>query len=366
MNRRQFIQSFAGAALGMGLTRSGAQDTPALGNELSPRIDFHVHLFGVGDGNTGCKLSERQRRHVNYRYFLRLLGLTENGRMDQEYVQRLVTQLRASSMQKAVLQAWDCRYDAQGKPDWEGTTSLYVPNDYLLQIVRQHPDLFIPCASINPRRRDWADELDRCTAAGVRVLKVHPPTMDVDPADLRFRPFYKQCAENNVILMFHTGAEHAADITDLNFCDPMRLTIALDEGCTVIAAHAGMGGFFDGIDFFPGLVELINRHARLYLDTSELGAMIRWRNLPRILGRREVTERAIHGSDFPFPSNGLVFWNRLKPATLKSLLEERNIFERDYRLKSALGFPEAVFRRGAALLESRLPKRALTFNSLAP
>ena len=55
-------------------------------------------------------------------------------------------------------------------------------------------------------------------------------------------------------------------------------------------------------------------------------------------------------SDTPFPSNPLVFWNRLRPATLRSLLLETNLLERNYRLQQALGVPEEVFARGARLL----------------
>jgi predicted TIM-barrel fold metal-dependent hydrolase len=315
-----------------------------------PVIDFHVHLFGIGDGNTGCRLAEKQRRHINYRYFLKLLKLSENGRLDQDYVERLASQVRASSLKKVVLQAWDGRYDQRGKLDWERTTSLYVPNDYLFKVVRQYPELFIPCLSINPKRRDALEELDRGAALGAKVVKIHPPTMDVDPGEARFRPFYRRCAQGKIVVLVHTGSEHAADIAGLANCDPLKLTLALEEGCTVVAAHAGTTAFFDKEDFFPHMVTMVRRYPNLYCDTAIMGTMPRWRCLPRLQTAPEVLARAIQGSDFPFPPNPLVFWNRLPPAELFSLLAERNLLERDYRLKKALGLPDAVFRRGAKLL----------------
>lgn len=324
---------------------------PAAGAGKPPlRLDFHVHLFGIGDGGTGCRFSDVQRRHVNYFYLTKLLGLVENGHIDQDYVAALAKAVRGSSVDRVLLQSWDCRYDESGQPDWARTTSLYVPNDYLFRIVRAHPDVFLPCASINPRRRDWKDEVDRCADLGARLVKVHPPTMDVDPREPRYRPFYRQCAARRMILMFHTGAEHAADIVNTEVCDVARLEPALEEGCTVVAAHAGMGAFFDRLDYFPALVTLARRHPRLHFDNSVLASMFRWRNLPRILETPEIIERAIHGSDYPFPANAAVFWARLAPATTAALLEERNLIERDYRLKRALGFPDAVFTRGAELL----------------
>jgi predicted TIM-barrel fold metal-dependent hydrolase len=286
---------------------------------------------------------------VNYRYLLALLGLSDNGRMDRDYADALVRQLRASSLAKAVLLAQDCRYDAAGRPDL-ANTSFFVPNDYLFEVARREPELFIPCVSVNPRRRDAVDEVTRCAALGARILKIHPPTQAVDPGEARFKDFYRKCAELGVIVMVHTGTEHAAEVVGHEFSDPARLVLALEEGCTVVAAHAGMSSFFDREDFFPHLVELVGRYPRLYCDTAVLASNLRWRNIPRLLEFPEVVARTLHASDFPFPSNALVFWNRLAPAKLLSLVAERNLFERDFRLKQAIGMPAEVFERAVKLL----------------
>lgn len=348
LTRRQFIHSIGGTALTALSGNSLSQAPEAL--QSFPLIDFHVHLFGVGDGGTGCWLSDTQKRHVNYRYFLRLLDLKENGRMDEDYVAHVAAQLKASSFRKAVLQAWDCRYDEKGAKDLARTTSVFVPNEYLFKIVSRHPDLFIPCASINPKRKDAIEELDRCAEHGARAVKIHPPTMDIDPASPVFRGFYRRCVKHRIIVMAHTGVEHAADIVGTENCDPQKLLLALEEGCICIAAHGGFGAFFDKEDFSVKLCDIIRRHTNFYFDTSVLASMFRWRNLPRILEDPEIMARAIHGSDFPFPSNALVFWNRIAPSELAALLQEKNLFERDYRLKRALGMPRDVFGRGARLL----------------
>ena len=144
LSRRAFLSSLATASAGC------AGPLPHAADETAP-LDFHVHLFGQGDGGTGCRLSDRQRAHWNYPFFLRLLNLSENGRMDQDFIAELVRQLRASSTKRVLLLAHDARYDAEGRPDFAATNS-YVPNEYLFQVVREHPDLFVPCASINPKR----------------------------------------------------------------------------------------------------------------------------------------------------------------------------------------------------------------------
>lgn len=341
LTRREFAYSMLGVAASPAFARV---QRPSL-----PLVDFHTHLFGVGDGGTGCFVSASQRKNVTYPFFLRLLGLSENGRLDQNYLDRIVQQLKASSVKKAVLLAQDCRYDKSGKPDMENT-SFFVPNDYLLRVTTRFPELFIPCISINPSRQDAIAELEKRVEQGAKVLKIHPPIQCVDPSESRFRPFYRKCSERGVIVMVHTGTEHSAKICNTDYSAPRRLVTALEEGCTVVAAHSGMNAFFDKEDFFPQLIEMIRRFPNLYCDTAVLGDKFRWRSLPRMLDRAEVLERTIYASDAPFPSNPLVFWNRLRPAKLLSLLSETNLFERNYRLLEALGLPAEVFGRGARIL----------------
>ncbi len=354
-SRRHFLAPLLFASSCAASGRTGSENE----HEDEPSgllVDFHVHRFGVGDEGTGCFVSERQRTFAStglspayYPVLLRLLGLKENGHIDRDYVSVLVGQLRESSIERAVLVGQDGRYDEDGILDQEAT-NFYVPNDYLLKVSHEHPDLFVPCISINPGRRDAFEELERCAEAGARVLKIHPPTQDVDPGLERFRPFYRRLAELDILLMVHTGAEHGTPIVGDDFSDPLRLVPALEEGCLVIAAHAGMGTFLDSVDFFPALVDLLPRYPNLYCDSAVLASTTYWRSLPRILEQDLVLARLIHGNDFPFPSNALAFWNRLNPVDLLRISSETNLVERSFRLKQALGLPAEVFERGGRLL----------------
>ena len=314
-----------------------------------PRIDFHVHLFGLGEGGTGCFLSPQQRRHPNFVFFKALLGLEENGHSDGDYVGIVLRQLEGSSLDRVVLLAQDGRYDANGVLDREAT-QFYVPNEWLLRVCARRPDRLIPCVSINPQRRDALDELEKCAAAGARVVKIHPPIQAVDPGERRFAPFYRRCAERRVLVLVHTGAEHAAAIVGTQHCSPARLATALEEGCVAIAAHSGMANFFDPEDFFADLLHMVRRYPRFYCETAVLGAAARFRALPRLLAEPEIVARLLHASDFPFPSNALTRELVLPPKTLLALLSEKNLLERDFRLKLALGVPPEAFTRAAELL----------------
>ena len=348
LTRRAFLGA-GGAALGAGALWEALAPAAPAREPKPPVIDCHVHLFGVGDGGSGCFLSPRQQAHPNFALLKALLGIRGDAPMDEQYVGALLAMLRASSLHKAVLFAQDGRYDAAGRFDRDAT-SVYVPNDWVLTVCARDPARLIPCASINPLRADALDELERVAARGVRILKIHPPIQAVDPGEPRFARFYQRCADLRVIVTVHTGPEHQAEITSTQHCSPARLQLALEQGCTVIAAHSGMSNFFDPEDFFADLLAMVRRHPRLWCETAVLGTLGRFRCIPRLLSEPEIVARLVHGSDFPFPALGLIHAHRLKPGTTLALCAEPNLIERDYRLKLALGVPPEAFERAATLL----------------
>ena len=152
--------------------------------------------------------------------------------------------------------------------------------------------------------------------------------------------------------MVHTGTEHSAPIASQRLGDPRLLDLALSEGCTVVAAHSATRAFFDSPaeDYSRFLVDLMRNQPRLYGDTAVLGSLPRWRCLPEILNNPMASSRTLYGSDWPFPANALVFWNRLHPLTLLDLMTEKNLFLRDLRLKQALGLPPESFSLAADVL----------------
>lgn len=322
-------------------------------------IDGHAHLFGDAGWpprhNQGSGLSPSQKANASYGILTRLLALPKSGDLDEAYVQALVRQVQEARKVipqfRVVLLAQDCRYTPQGDPDWENST-VYVPNEHLFQVVQCYPDWFIPCPSINPQRKDWEAELANCVAQAAHVLKMHPPTQAVDPSDPRFRAFYRQCAQSGVRIMVHTGTEHSAPIASQRLGDPRLLDLALSEGCIVIAAHSATRAFFDlpAADYSRFLVAMMQGQPRLYGDTAVLGSLPRWRCLPDILNSPGASSRTLYGSDWPFPANALVFWNRLHPLTLLDLVTEKNLFLRDFRLKQALGLPPESFSLAADVL----------------
>ena len=337
-SRRTFLASTASPWL----MPSFANVTDADEVQRSPTLDIHAHLFGIGDGGTGCRMSRSITDGPAFRYLMAMLKLRVPGRtVDERYEEVLVQQTHQSGLTKAAILGQDAVYDNRGKADWK-RTSFYVPNDYVFTVVARNSELFIACPSINPNRGDAVEELERCHENGARLLKIHPPTQGVNVADTRHSKFFRRCAELNVIVLVHTGHEHSAPVIDKSLAAPRRLKLALDQGCTVVACHAGTGWISDSPDQLPEFLSLLKRYPNLWGDTAVLGSAGRVRDFERLLeDKNQVCSRLLHGSDFPFPAVPGAFAARIGDTTAARIAGESNLLKRDFDLKEALGIGRA-------------------------
>jgi hypothetical protein len=322
--------------------------------ELKP-IDAHVHVVGNGTGGTGCWLRVRGWHRPLATIMVRQIGLPAGalkGDLDRLYVERVLEFVRGSSLGAAVILAHDLVHDSQGRV-MEGVGSFYVPNDYVLKLARQYRE-FLPAVSIHPARPDALEELERCLAGGAVMMKCLPNCHNIDCNDRRFTRFWERMAAARLPLLAHTGGEHTVPVVRSEFADPRVLTLPLECGVSVIAAHCGTkSGLFDR-EYFHFFAEMTRRFPNLYGDNSAFNVPIRGRHVPECL-RSPLVERMIHGSDFPVPVHGHFAWLKgfVDWQTFRRWERHSNILERDYQLKRAMGFPPETFTRIQTLL--RLP-----------
>jgi predicted TIM-barrel fold metal-dependent hydrolase len=232
----------------------------------------------------------------------------------------------------------------------EGAGTFFVPNDYVLELARQHPHEFLPAVSIHPARRDALDELDRCVAAGAVMMKCLPNCQNINCSDRRYVPFWERMAEHRIPLLAHTGGEHTLQIIRPEFSHPQILTLPLECGVTCIAAHCGGRGFVDP-DYFPVFAAMTTRFPNLYGDLSAFNIPTRSKRFRDCL-RAPLLGRLVHGSDYPVPVMGHWVWLRrlVNWSTFRQWERHPNVLERDYQLKRAMGFPEETFTRIRQLL----------------
>ena len=299
-----------------------------------PVADAHTHVFCWGENPADGFLSERTRSAWNTRLLLALLGLRrESGRtMTEKMRNRLLRHVRTSRLDRVVVLAQDAVYHPDGTRN-DNATHFYVANDYVLGLARECPAI-LPGCSVNPVRRDALAELERCRAAGCRLVKIHTAIQGVDPDRPAFDPFYRLARDLGVVLMFHTGYEHSCAVVSQKYTDPARLARALDHGGPVVAAHCGTCAFFDPEDYYPRFVHMMGRYPNLYGDTAILASLIRWSALRRLSREPDwLKGRIIHGSDYPFPPAVLPHVGRvgLFPP------ERANPLDLDLRIKESFG-----------------------------
>lgn len=299
---------------------------------MNATVDAHTHIFCWGENPRDGFLSQRTRRAWTTRLIMALTRLSaEPGEtISNKMRHRLLRHLNESRLDYAVVLAQDAVYRPDGSRD-DDATHFYVSNDYVLKLARDCPRVIAGC-SINPIRHDALRELERCYAAGARLIKVHTAIQGVDPSRVEFDPFYRRAVELGVVLMFHTGYEHSCTVVSQKFTDPRRLARALDHGGTIIAAHCGTCAFFDAEDYYPHFIEMMRRYDNLYGDTSVLSSLIRWNAMHKLEHEdASIRARLLHGSDYPFPPARLphLFRTGLFPV------ERKNPLDMDLRIKQS-------------------------------
>jgi len=189
----------------------------------APLVDAHTHIFLWGENPSEGYLSERTRRSWLTRLIIRLTGIDrEQGEtLSEKMRHRLLRHLDAARIDYAVVLAQDAVYRHDGSRD-DASTHFYVSNDYVLDMAKRSPKV-LPGCSINPWRRDALAELERCHAAGARLIKLHTAIQGVDPERKEFDPFYARARELDMVLMFHTGYEHSCTVVSQRYTDPAQL-----------------------------------------------------------------------------------------------------------------------------------------------
>ncbi len=350
-------------------------------------LDCHLHVVGIGDGETGCAVNPEMQsqlspiRRVKYEAYLAASGLDENGNVDGDYLARVQQQTDAfPSEARFAMLAFDWFHDREGRPHPEHST-FFVPNDYVARICRRDPRCTF-FASIHPYRKDAVSELERVHALGATGVKWLPNAMGIDPQDPLCDPFYEKLRELNLLLLTHAGHElavHSPDAQALG--NPLLLRRPLEHGVRVVVAHCASYGSASDIDGSPSrelssfelflrLMDDPRYEGQLFGDLSATTLRNRDPSVTKVLiERSHLHARLVNGSDYPviaidplislssFVGAGLLEESEV-PA-LREVFEANSILwdfvlKRRFKLKASgatLRFSPAVFEGGRLLRE---------------
>ncbi|MGZ8453877.1 MAG: amidohydrolase family protein [Candidatus Binatia bacterium] len=342
-------------------------------------VDFHTHVIAIGTSVKDAFINSKMRSGINLERLKFLLYASASDiknidNTDQEYVNRLVLLARANKRQGEYrILAFDKHYRPDGTVDLTKTT-MYVPNDYVVELARQYPDVFLPVISLHPYRRDAIDELDRWSQAGVKYIKWLPNAMGMDPANNAIEPFYRKMKAHNMILLSHGGEELAVDAAeDQELGNPLRLRKPLDMGIRVIIAHAaslgscadldnGQGNNAKQANCFDLFLRLMEEAKYRGLLFGEVSAMLQFNRMPvpfsTLLKRQDLHPRLVNGSDYPLPAiNALIRTRSLasdgfitgEERTALNEIYDYNPLLFDFVLKRTMRHPETKQKLAASV-----------------
>lgn len=299
-------------------------DRAWVGIEPSRVLDTHAHVLGLGIGGTGCWVNERSTRwarhpiqYGKFSIYKRASGITDESRADAQYVENLLALVRTQKRHgRLLILAFDQIYDEAGAAQRDHS-EFFTPNDYVLKLAREHPDCFVPCASVHPYRKDAVDELRKAVDGGAIAVKWLPNAQQMDPASPRCDAFYDALAELRVPLITHAGEEQAVEAEEAQkLGNPLRLRRPLDRGVKVVVAHCSSLGDAEDLDvggeapprvstfdLFLRLMGEPKYEGRLFADISALPQSNRSGTpLETMLSRTDLHHRLVNGSDYPLPA----------------------------------------------------------------
>ena len=330
-------------------------------------VDYHTHILAVGTSANEAFVNPKMRSGFNlerlkFKIYLSAAGVKNIDSADQEYVDRLIRLARGNKRHgKYRILAFDKHYNADGTVNLHKTT-MYLPNLYVVELARKHPDIFLPVISVHPYRPDALQELDKWGKAGMKYIKWLPNAMGIDPANPATEPFYKKMAEYKMILLSHAGDEQAVEADeDQRLGNPLLLRKPLDYGLRVIIAHAASLGSCDDLDSrdakkancFDLFLRLMDEPKYTGLLFGEISAMLQFNRMPvpftTLLKRQDLHTRLVNGSDYPLPAINSLIWTRSFARSGFITAEERQALNEiydynpllfDFVLKRTMRHPE--------------------------
>ena len=177
----------------------------------------------------------------------------------------------------------------------------YVGNDYVANVVQQHPDQFIGFASVDPWKEAAAvAEVERSVKElGLRGLKMHPISQAFFANDQRFYPLWEKCSELAIPVLFHTGqtgigaGAPGGEGVKLKYAQPIYLDeVAADfPDLTIIMAHPA-------VPWQEEQLSIALHKANVYIDLSGWSPKY-FRPVLVQYATTILQDKVLFGSDYP-------------------------------------------------------------------
>ncbi len=312
-------------------------------------IDMHCHTAGIGAGESGAWVSDAMHHSWKFGLYMRFFNCSEKevrAKGDKVIIDIIARSIRESiHVEGAVILALDAPYSPAGKMERDAG-EMYVPNRFVGESIKSFPELYFG-ASVHPCRPDAIEELEWSRDNGAVLVKWLPNIQQIDPSDERHVPFYRKLVELDLPLLSHVGDEESFSTANDELGDPQLLQLPLKLGVRVIAAHVASAGKSQGEDNVERLLKMMPEYPNLVADLSTLTQFNRRKYLRKVLNDERLDGRLMYGTDYPLTNTPMVtpwqYFMNLKWRQLRQLAGTKNSWDRDVKLKAALGVPRDVF-----------------------
>ena len=284
-------------------------------------FDCHVHVLDDNREGNGSFINPKSKTILRASQYFKMKAYFSAGhvkdkkRIGEQYIAHLVKLARnCGHPVRLYALAFDKYYDHDGNAVLS-KTDLYISNEFVLELSRKYPDIFVPVISVHPYRKDAVAELEKWATEGVHMVKWIPNVQGIDPADERIEPFYRAMKRLNMTLLVHSGEEHALEsYGQQHLGNPLLLRKPLDCGVRVIIAHCASSGVntdlddpqkrkVHNFDLFLRLMDEDRYRELLFADISGVIQFNRMdKALANLLKRKDLHARLINGSDYPLPA----------------------------------------------------------------
>ena len=161
-------------------------------------------------------------------------------------------------------------------------------NSEVLKAMSDFPGRIYGYATVNPNypEQEIIAEMDRCIAAGMIGIKLHPSLHDCPVDGNKYAPVWEYANEHSLPLLSHT------EVGGPNPVCAFEKLAELYPNVTILLGHSGFGS--KGAD---AAIETVSKYPNIYAELA--GSTLVYGTLERMV-RSIGADRIIFGTDLPF------------------------------------------------------------------
>ncbi len=184
---------------------------------------------------------------------------------------------------------------------WSDPGLARESNDYMAEVVHQHPERIVGFGTVNPAgsgaAKGAANEVERCAGLGLRGIgELHPDTQGFDLADPAvMSPILDVLRAHDMALTVHCSEPvgHAYPGKGRTTPDKVMGLVAIASGVKLLLAHWG-----GGLPFYALMPEVAEALSNVYFDTAA-SPFLYDRRVFEVASAVVGPDRILAASDYP-------------------------------------------------------------------